>query len=614
MPTFSPTRATAVMIGICLCFSALVGRVAYLQTFGREQTIRRAERQQHQNQTLQARRGGVSDANGILMAGTIQTQTLFVDPWFMQKCYQEDGRSLVEMDDTITRLAQLIDKDSYQLSQMLGDRSESRYVKIAENLDDSTVSAVMKLDLPGVGVTPSNARYYPMGSLAAHVLGATGKDGKGLEGLELRFEKVLAGKNGFERVLKDARRRPIAVAADEYIPAQHGRHIVLTIDSNIQMIVEQELNATCLQYRAKRAEAVVMNPRTGEVLALANWPTFNPQNMEDSTPDLRRNRALTDPYEPGSTIKPFIAGPAMMWGLTHPGEIFKLGGSHYIAPDGRHVSDVHGYDSLCLWDVLVKSSNIGMSMLGGRLALPRLYKALRAFDFGTPTGIELPGEDGGRIGPVSRWKMVDTESISQGYAIMVTPMQLARAFCVFANGGRLVTPHLVKGVLDAQGNVVTRAHPADVELLPQVLDAVTAAQMKRILADVPIRGTAQSSGARSMVWNIFGKTGTAHISEGKAGYSATKFNSSFVGGAPAENPQLVIAFVIHEPDRSKAHFGGTVAAPGASRVLQRSLAYLQTPRSPDLPLPPPSVANVLYNYNPKVYSRVETKQTASLAD
>lgn len=613
MPTFSPIRASAVLIWICLLLCALVGRVAYLQTFGREQTIRRAERQQHQNETLQARRGGISDANGILMAGTIQSETLFVDPWFMQKCFQEDDRSLVEMDDAISKLARLIDKDGYQLSQMLGDRSESRYVKIAENLDDATVSAVMKLDLPGVGVTPSNSRYYPMGSLAAHVLGATGKDGKGLEGLELRFEKVLAGKNGFQRVLKDARRRPIAVAADEYIPAQHGRHIVLTIDSNIQMILEDELKATCTEFKAKRGEAVVMDPKTGDVLALTNWPTFNPQNMDDSTPDVRRNRALTDPYEPGSTIKPFIAGPAMMWGVTYPGEIFKLGGSHYFAPDGRHVSDVHGYDSLCLWDVLAKSSNIGMSMLGERLALPRLYKALRGFDFGSPTGIELPGEDGGRVGPVSRWKMVDTESISQGYAIMVTPMQLARGFCAFANGGRLVTPHLIKGLLDPDGNVISRTRREDVELLPQVVDAVTAAQMKRILADVLIRGSASRSGARSMVWNIFGKTGTAHISEGKAGYSTTKFNSSFVAGAPAENPRLVIAFIIHEPDRAKAHFGGTVAAPGASRALQRTLAYLQVPRSPDLPLPPPSVANVLYNYDAKVYSRVE-KQTVSAGD
>ncbi len=616
MPTFSPIRATAVMILICGLFSALVGRVAYLQTFGREQTIRRAERQQHQTETLQARRGSIMDCNGILMAGTVQTETLYVDPKFMQDCFQEDGRSLVEMDDAIAKLARMIDKEPYELSQLLSDRSTSRFLKIAENLDDTTVEAVMKLNLPGIGVQPTSARYYPMGSLAAHILGGTGKDGKGLEGLELKFEKQLAGRNGFERVLKDAHRRPIAVAADDYIPPQHGQHIVTTIDSNIQMIAEQEMNATCEKFLTpnEHAEMVVMDPHTGDVLALANWPTFNPQNMDDSTPALRRNRALTDPYEPGSTIKPFIAGPALMWHITYPGEVFHIGGAHYNAPDGRHVSDVHGFDQLCMWDVLVKSSNIGMSMLGERMKLPRLFKALNSWDFGKPTGIELPGENGGRLGPVSKWKEVDTESVSQGYAVMVTPMQLARGFCAYANGGRLVQPHLIKGVLDAEGNVVSRVQRTKLDMLPEVIDPLTAAEMKRILADVPIRGTAEGTGTRSLVWNIFGKTGTSHISEGKAGYSTTRFNSSFIGGAPAENPRLVIAFIVHEPDKAKAHYGGWVAGPGASRVLQRALAYLQVPASPDLPLPPPAIANVLANYDARIYSRVEKKESASIEE
>jgi cell division protein FtsI/penicillin-binding protein 2 len=603
------------MIVICACFAALVGRVAYLQTFGREQTIRQAERQQHQTETLQARRGSIFDTNGILMAGTVQTQTLYVDPKFMQQCFQEDGRSLVEMDDAIAKLAKLIDKDPYQISQLLSDRSTSRYLKIAENLDETTVDAIMKMDLPGVGVTPTNARCYPMGSLAAHILGGVGKDGKGLEGLELKFERALAGHEGFERVLKDARRRPIAVAADDYIPPQHGRHLILTIDTTIQMIVEQELADTCEHFNAKRGEAVVMDPKTGDVLALANWPTFNPQNLDDSTPEVRRNRALTDPYEPGSTIKPFIVGPALMWHATYASEIFPLHGAHYITPYGRHITDVHGYDSLCLWDVLVKSSNIGMSMLGERLGNTKLHRALSGWNFGQPTGIELPGEDGGRLNPLKKWNTFSTESVSQGYEIMVTPVQLARAFCGYANGGRLVTPHLIKGVLDADGNVIARAHRPDLELLPQVIDPVTAAEVKRILADVPIRGTAAASGARSMIWNIFGKTGTAHISQGRAGYSETKFNSSFIAGAPAENPRLVIAFIIHEPNaKDHTHFGGMIAAPGASRALQRALAYLQVPASPDLPLPPPAVANVLYSYDPKVYSRVEKKPTASVED
>jgi len=207
----------------------------------------------------------------------------------------------------------------------------------------------------------------------------------------------LAGHDGYERVLKDARRRPIGVAADDYLPPHHGQHLVTTIDSNIQMIVEQELEQSCLKVEGKRGEAVMMDPDTGDVLALANWPTFNPQNLDDSSPDVRRDRVLTDPYEPGSTIKPFIVGPALDWHATSVTQIFPLHGAHYTTPYGRHITDVHGYDSLCLWDVLVKSSNIGMSMLGEQLGNTKLHRALSSWDFGRPTGIELPAENGGRL-------------------------------------------------------------------------------------------------------------------------------------------------------------------------------------------------------------------------
>ena len=214
--------------------------------------------------------------------------------------------------------------------------------------------------------------------------------------------------------------------------------------------------------------------------------------------------------------------------------------------------------------------------------------------------IELPGEDPGMVNPLKKWNKFSTESVSQGYELMVTPLQLARGFCAYANGGRLVTPRIVKGVLDADGNLVARTPKTDLKLLPQAVDPVTAAQVKRVLCDTVIRGTATK--ARSKTWNIFGKTGTAHISKGKGGYSDEAYTSSFIGGAPAENPQVVIAMIIHEPDKSKAHFGGTVSAPAASHALDRILAYLQVPASPELPIPPPYIANVLYSFDPKLYT------------
>jgi cell division protein FtsI/penicillin-binding protein 2 len=616
MTSFCTARAAAVFISISAFFVALTGRVAYLQTYGREQTIRKAERQQHQIERLYARRGSIFDSTGMLMAGTVQTRTLYADPKFMQDEFQKNGRSLVQLDDALARLAKLLDKDPLEVSQLISDHGDSRFVRIADHLDQPTCDAIEKMKLPGLGLSPMNVRYYPMGSIGAHVMGDVGGDGKGLEGLELKFEKLLAGRDGYEWALKDARRRPIGLAQDDYCPPENGRHLVLTIDANIQMIVEQELANTCEEFTAKRGEAIVMDPKTGDILAMANWPTFNPQNLDDSPPEVRRNRCVTDPYEPGSTIKPFIAGPAMMWNVTRPDEIFPVHGPTYLTPYGRHVTDTHAYEQLAMWDVLVKSSNIGMSMLGERLGNARLRRALASFDFGKLTGVELPGENEGVLHPLKAWTKYSTESVSQGYELMVTPMQLCRAMCAYGNGGRIVTPRIIKGVLDADGGTIEPlpvaygGQPADthtLQLSPSAIDPQTAAEMKRILCDVVIRGTADK--ARSKWWNIFGKTGTAHITKGGT-YSEQAFNSSFVGGAPAESPALIIAFIVHEPDRQKGHYGGVVSAPGAMHVLERSLAYLQIPSSPDLPVPPANVAKLLYAYDANLYSN----RTANAGD
>ena len=447
---------------------------------------------------------------------------------------------------------------------------------------------------------PTNLRYYPMGSLAAHILGGVQGDGIGLEGLEMKFEKQLAGKDGFKRTLRDFRGHPLAVAAEDYLPPQHGQTLVLTLDANIQMIAEQELAAACEQYKAKRGEVILMNPQTGDILAMADWPTFNPENHEDSKPETRRNRCVTDPYEPGSTCKPFVMGPALAWGVTKPNEVWPIHAIKWTTPYGRTITDVHSYGPLASWDVLVKSSNIGMSMLGERMGNSRLHEALGSFGFGHVTGVELPGEDPGRLNPLNKWNKFSTESISQGYEVMVTPMQLARAFCAYGNGGHLVQPRIIKGTLDADGNLLDRNDPKPLKLMPQAIDHLTSLAVKRILCDVVVRGTATK--ARSATWNIFGKTGTAHISQGKSGYSETRLNSSFMGGAPAEDPKLVIMMVIHEPDKSLGHYGGVVSGPAAGRILERALAYLEVPSSPDLPPPPPEIASVLWGYNAKLYT------------
>jgi cell division protein FtsI/penicillin-binding protein 2 len=600
MGQFSTIRCGFIVYAILAGFVALSGRVAYLQTYGREATISRADRQQHQYLILPARRGDIYDCNGILMAGSVQTRSLFIDPKFMQDSFQEDGHSLVDMDEALAKLGRIIDRDPYELAQLLGDRSTSRFVKVADNLDDEAIAQIQALDLKGVGVVASSTRCYPMGSIAAHLLGGCGADGAGLDGLELKYDKLLSGHAGFERETKDASRRPIGVAADDYLPPQHGQHLVLTIDANLQMIAEEELRDTVEHFHAKRGEVVVMDPYTGNVLALANYPTFNPQTLADSTPDIRRDSALVAPYEPGSTFKPFIASPAFMWHVTTPWEMWNIPGITWHTPYGRAITDVHHYGNLCTWDGLVKSSNILMSQLAERMGNTKLFRAITSFGFGRRTGIDLPGENSGKVNPLGKWNHYSTESVAQGYELMVTPLQIARAFCAIANGGKLVTPRVVLGTVAPGGSVVEREALPDFDSLPQVIDPDTAADMRRILCDVVIRGTA--AGQRSRIWNIAGKTGTAHISEGHGGYSLTRFNSSFIAMAPYEHPRLVVAFIIHEPDKSIAHYGGAVAAPGACHFLERALTYLNVPPSPDLPLPPDEVARVLFDYSDKAYT------------
>jgi len=634
MPKFSPGRSAIVFVAVACALVALIGRVTYLQTTGRQHTIRRAERQQHVTEVLPARRGNITDCNGQILATTIQSQTLFVDPQFLCDELAEDCQTLNDIKPDIEKLANLIDKDPKELTKLLTNKSESRFVRLAEKLDDKTVAAIRDLNLPGIGFQPLSVRNYPMASLASHILGGVGFASTGLEGVEMKFDKILAGKDGYKRTLKDARRRGIEVAADDYFPPIHGHHLVLTIDSTIQMIGEEEMAKVCEKFQAKRAELVIMNCQTGQVLALANWPTFNPQNLEDSKPEVRRNRALTDPYEPGSTIKPFIVGPALEWNITHPTEIFNVG-SPYITPYGRHVADVHEYGKLALWDVLVKSSNIGMCKLGERMTNPSLYKALKTFNFGQRTGIELPGEDPGLVYPLRKWTKFSTESVSQGYEVMITPLQLARAFCAYANGGHLVQPHIIKGLLDDTGHLLTPLSPSPgtpgegrgegqfstldgvrlprhlpVYQTPEILDPQTAALVRQILTDVPVRGTAAGTRVLCPDYNYFGKTGTAHISNGKGGYSDEKYTSSFVAAAPAENPQIVVALVVHEVKKNgKNYYGGFVSAPAVASIFERTLTYLQVPQSPDLIPPPPQIADCLWNFNANAYKRPH-QQTA----
>lgn len=603
MNGFHPARAGLSLGVVAMLVLTLLGRVWWLQTRGAAQIADRVDRQQHVTERLIARRGSIFDSTGQLLAGSIQVEAVFVDPKEIVDAFDPKRGGQLALERSLNDLGKLIDRDGFELLQLIGDKYPARYVEIAKQVDATTVAAVRKLNLPGVGTTFTNERVYPMGSLAAHVLGGVGADGKGLDGVELTCEKTLAGVDGTKRTLKDAGRRAIGTADDDYRPARHGGQLVLTIDANVQAIVEQELTAAVAEFGAKSAECVVMDPSNGEIVALANYPTYSPQFPNESKPNQRVNRALVFPYEPGSTIKPYIVSRAVDQKLARLTDVFNLGGIRWQTPYGRTITDVHGYGDLTLWDVLVKSSNIGMSQLAEKIGNNELYASLVGFGFGKQTDIDLPGEGKGILRPVRKWSKASTESLAQGYEILVTPLQMARAMCAVANGGRLVTPRVVKGTLDEDGADVDPLNGKRPAMFASVVKEETSASVRRVLADIPIRGTATKG--RSDVYNLFGKTGTAHRAV-NGRYDTSHYTSSFVGGAPYESPRLVIAFVVHDPEKSKGHYGGIVAAPAASRVLERSLRYLNVPPSPSLTPPPTEIAALLHDFNPKVYEKKAT--------
>lgn len=641
---FSLARAACVLSVVVAGFGVLAGRVAYLQTYGREKTVRQAERQQHRQQVLPSRRGSVFDRNGLLIAGTSQSKVLFADPKFMAEVFTDEaekeislredraellakGKKVTEhtpeqiekakrvfparyapadhgvdraMDAALAEVAAILGRDPSEIIRIVRVKPDGRFVRLAERVDDVAAEAIADLKIPGLGFTPMPVRNYPLVDLASHILGGISNDGVGIDGLEARYEKILRGRDGFLREQADSRGRPIAVTAEDYVAPVHGKHLVLTIDANIQMIAEQELRASIAQFGAKSGEVVVMDPWTGEIMALANWPTYEPSSYLASGEEARINRALVAPYEPGSTIKPFIVGPALEGGVVRVGEVFNTNDGRYRTPYGRMIEDVHAYDHLTVWDILVKSSNIGMSHIGERMGNPKLHASLTQFGFGKPTGIELPGENGGLVRGTEKWSKLSADSLVMGYELMVTPLQLAQATSAIANGGMLVKPTVVRGLVDEKGDVTALRSAGTVS--QRALSEETSAEIRRVLADVMVRGT--GTRARSDTYNVFGKTGTAHLTEkGKRGYSPNQYTSSFVGGAPLEHPRLVVAFVIHRAEKKgRQYFGGTTAAPGASMVLERSLKYLDTQASPRLELPPNAIIGRLHNYNERAYS------------
>jgi len=561
----------SLLVVIILVLVALLGRCAFLQLSPLGQSCReQALRQQSQIMNLPSRRGSILDRLGRVLAVDVRATGVFADP-----------RILSDPPSAARHLSLVLDIPSQDLLTLITQAHDRRFVWLKRDITEPTSQRIRDLRIRGIALQSYQRRVYPQGSLAGQLLGFTGADGSGLEGMECKFDRELAGTDGRWQSTADPHRRTLFSSADASRAVRNGANLVLTIDSAIQHIAQTQLDQACTKYQAKWGLALVMDPNTGQILAMANWPAFSPAEFRTSTAEQRRNRCLTDVYEPGSTFKPFVAAKALEANLfSLDDEIFCHNGVYRTGSRTLHDHD-SGFDTLSFEDVVVKSSNIGMAIVGQRMGNKRLYNAVRSFGFGQTTQIGFPGESVGLLAPLKDWTSYSTTSIPMGQEIGVTGLQLLRAFCAFANDGLLYRPTLVREVVSPNGEVFWRQVPD--ENPQRVLEPEVAQLMRRrVLANVVERGT--GTRAKIPVWRVFGKTGTSQV-PGVGGYVPDAFVGSFLGGAPLDNPRLCVLVSIGQPDRSIGHYGGTVAAPAVGSILQQSLAYLAVPPEPQ-PQPP----------------------------
>ncbi|GMU21018.1 MAG: penicillin-binding protein 3 [Phycisphaerae bacterium] len=564
-----------VLIGaLSVVLVGLVGRLTYIQAAMRPELVAYSEERQKSEIRLPGRRGGILDCRGRLLAGSHDQSTIYADP-----------RHIDDHAAAAATLAPILNMEARAIQDRLDDPSSPAYVELMQGVGDDVVTAIRKLGLRGLGVTKGPARVYPMGSLAAHVLGGITSDGRGLEGVEMSFERYLKFKPGKRVVYWDSRRRnPMFQDPVAYTAPQDGLDVVLTLDAAIQETVERELTRVLEKFQAECVMGIVLNCKTGAVLAMACAPAFSPAAPGKSPAAHRRNRLLTDPVEPGSIFKPFVLVGALAAGLARPTEtIFCHNG--VLALGRRLLHDHHPYGDLTVEQIITKSSNIGMAIIGQRMGNPLIYETLHGLGLGEKTGIDLPGEDRGLLMPLPRWKHYTTVSVPMGQELALTPIQLATAFCALVNGGRLPKPHVVAGVMDRQGQVIEDCRPKDEPR--QVIDPTVAATMKDILVKVVNEGTGKPS--QLDYWQVMGKTGTAQVPwspearrEGRRrGYEPDAYLGSFLAAAPASDPAVVALVMVRKPKRSIGYYGGTVAAPAVKAILQEVLPYLNVPHDRD---------------------------------
>ncbi|HVI71458.1 MAG TPA: penicillin-binding protein 2, partial [Pyrinomonadaceae bacterium] len=565
--------------------------MVYLQFSQHENLVNRARQQQQNAIETGPQRGELLDRQERQLARSVQTVSLFLDP---------DGLDTPALDRNAQQLAQSLGLKQAELTKQFREAQaeKRRFLWIARRLDADLANKVVAMNLPGVHAQLEPKRYYPNGSLAAHILGYVGLDGQGLGGVEQFYNSKIAGEPGQLFLEKDATGK----SYESYeVASKPGQTVVLTIDQSIQYQAEQALQAAVQRTRAKSGTVIVLDPRSGEILALANAPTFDPNRVADAKPETRSNWALQNIYEPGSTFKIVAFSAALDKHLVKADDRIdcQMGA---ITVAGRVVHDHSRFGTLTIAEALAKSSNVAAIKLGVRVGDPTMYEYIRRFGFGSRTGIELPGETAGLLRKVERWQPSSIGSIAIGQEIGVTPVQMVAAFGALANDGVRIAPHLIREVRNAGGTVVYRAQPEQ----RRVISSETAMAIRGMLEGVTLRGTAKA--AQLDGYSAAGKTGTAQKIDPKTrAYSATKHIASFVGFAPVSNPQVVIIVVMDEP--AGAYHGGDVAAPVFREVAELILPGLGVMPDIEVKSIPELVAQV--NDDPERAAKIREEQAQS---
>ncbi|RJP76777.1 MAG: penicillin-binding protein 2 [Desulfobacteraceae bacterium] len=547
-----------IIIGIFfgLLHSVIIARAVQLHVFKGSWLSEKAENQYKRSFTATGKRGTIFDAKHREMAVSIDVMSIAGFP-----------ESIRDPDKTAKTLGSILGIKHRDLKRKLA--SKRSFVWVKRYATPREVELIKTANLEGISFLPEHSRVYPNRSLGSQILGFSGIDGQGLEGLEFYYNQYLKGATAIQTVIQDALGRRF-LEEKKVFAEYNGNNLILTIDKAIQYITESSLDEAVQKFSGKSGIAVVMEPATGAILALAHYPRFNPNTYQDFNRSRWRNRAITDPFEPGSTMKIFLATAALESGFCTPSSIFYCEDGRYRV--GRnYIHDTHRYGWLSLQQIVKVSSNIGTVKIAERIGKEHLYNTLKNFGFGERTGIDCPGETTGTLTPQSRWSKIDFGAISFGQGISVSAIQLITAVSAIANDGILMKPYIVQAITDGNGRLVENFRPQKVR---SVISHETAGTMKKIMQTVTTEGGTGVAAALDG-YTVCGKTGTAQKVHKNGGYAEHNYVASFIGFAPAEDPRVAVLVVIDEPQEE--HYGGIVAAPPFKRITYETLSYLNVP-------------------------------------